>query len=96
MKMRDVFELPVEACESFDDFYVRGCKELNLIDEQAHAAARAINCFDGLVDGLDDALSLLIKVFDSQKSDFDKNSITLEDLGRIHELLTRAKGGWDE
>jgi hypothetical protein len=76
IKMSDVFDLPEPCTGNIHDDY----------------AAHAINNFDGLVEALDDALKLLIKTFDAQKSDYYESSITLSDLGKIHAALTAAKG----
>jgi hypothetical protein len=104
MKMSGVFELPVmpassetEGTKEFPpstEYHIvdAGYYDMAHNENQASAAAHAINNFDGLVEALDDALKLLIKTFDDQKSDYYESSITLSDLGKIHDALTAAKG----
>lgn len=57
MKMSDVFSPPVEPHDGFDEYLVTGTKEINLLGDQAIAAAHAINCHDELVKALESALS---------------------------------------
>jgi hypothetical protein len=92
IKMSDVFELPVSTDETFDDYSCMTVSGLVLLQDHAEHAAHDINNFVGLVEALEDALKLLIKTFDAQKSDYYESSITLSDLGKIHAALTAAKG----
>lgn len=59
MKMRNHFNLPILVNESFDYDYMAYCEELHLIDDQAHAAAHAVNYFDDLVLQFRNAVGIL-------------------------------------
>lgn len=59
MKMSNHFTLPILVDESFDYDYMGYCEDLYLIDDQAHAAAHAINIFDDLVLQLRNAVGIL-------------------------------------
>ena len=62
VKMSDVFDLPVEASEDFDDMEVEVSISLDLVDKYAEAAVHAINNHDDLVKKVAELKKALIEV----------------------------------
>ena len=62
IKMSDVFDLPVEASEDFDDMEVEASISLDLVDKYAEAAVHAINNHDDLVKKVAELKKALIEV----------------------------------
>ena len=64
IKMSDVFDLPVEASEDFDDMEVEVSISLDLVDKYAEAACHAINNHDKLTSRVAELEAALGKIKD--------------------------------
>lgn len=91
IKMSDVFDLPVEASEDFDDMEVEVSISLDLVDKYAEAAVHAINNHDDLVKKVAE-LELSLDDRDCYIAEADmKNEELKLKLDAIEELVVDAR-----